>query len=180
MLAYLYTNHMTSYIIKIAVIAFAFLLLFSQLTYTWYISTFAGSLFSAIPFLISIVTLIIGIIIFITRKKISLVLYSLAIIIIIILSYFIGSYIGELKEKDTTKNAEEIIVLLESYKIKHNGYPENILLLFSDFPNSQVKFKNITYNYINGKEYELFLNTTNCGKMYISAEQKWYSLSCVP
>ena len=167
-------------ILKTVVIAFALLLLFSLSTYTWYIGVFVGLLFSAMPFLISIITLIIGIIIFITRKKISLALYSLVIIITIILSFFIGSYIGELKEKNTTKNAEEVIILLESYKIKHDEYPENILLLFSDFSNNEVKLKNITYNYINDKEYELILNTTNCGKMYISAEKKWYSLSCVP
>ncbi|MFH0819808.1 MAG: hypothetical protein V1892_02130 [bacterium] len=169
-------------ILKIAIIVFALLLLFSLSTYTWYIGVFVGLLFSAMPFLISIITLIIGIIIFVTRKKILLALYSLMIIITIILSFFIGSYIGELKEKNTAKNAEEVIVLLESYKIKHNEYPENILLLFSDFPDSKVKFKNITYNYINGKEYELFLNTTNCGKIYINrtTEQKWDSLPCLP
>jgi hypothetical protein len=98
------------------------------------------------------------------------------------MSFFTGSYIGKIIEKNTTKNAEEIIVLLESYKIKHNEYPENISLLFSDFPDSKIKIKNINYNYINGKEYELIVNTTNCGKMYINreTERKWNSLPCFP
>jgi len=147
------------------------------MTFLHYASFLLGFFVGFWIFMMFVVLLIIGIVVFIRHGQSYMLILSIINVLITILAWPIGSTLGAIEESVVTENAEKIIRILYDYKEKYNSFPDDIEKLYPEFINDRGIFYNISYHLFGGNFY-LDLNTTNCGKEYRSADDIWIERPC--